>query len=134
MKKLVKIIRICDVFSSYQKKGRNLISIKKPCECYTFQNGKPIQISKFLVEIPYNAQIGNTREKNNFGIKVIDGKRHFSLFLFLVTLNFFSFLKKFVSISSTKREKKGEEDLSKIEFSFFQSFHYAKSSRSFKKV
>ena len=73
-------------------------------------------------------------KKNNFGIKVIDGKRHFSLFLFLVTLNFFSFLKKFVSISSTKREKKGEEDLSKIEFSFFQSFHYAKSSRSFKKV
>ena len=73
-----------------------LISIKKPCECYTFQNGKgkPIQISKFLVEIPYNAQIGNTREKKNFGIKVIDGKRHFSLFLFLVTLNFFSFLKK----------------------------------------
>ena len=29
-----------------------------------------------------------------FGIKVIDGKRHFSLFLFLVTLKFFSFLKK----------------------------------------
>ena len=49
-------------------------------------------------------------------------------------VEFFSFLKKFVSISSTKREKKGEEDLSKIEFSFFQSFHYAKSSRSFKKV
>ena len=114
-----------------------MISIKKSCKYHTFQNSRPIQISKFLANFHKIFKIGNSsKEKNKEFWHQSDWwkKAFFSISIFGYVEIFFFFKKSLFLLVQQNVRRKVKRILVKLNFPFLKVFHYAKSSRSFKKV
>ena len=102
-----------------------MISIKKSCKYHTFQNSRPIQISKFLANFHKIFKIGNSsKEKNKEFWHQSDWwkKAFFSISIFGYVEIFFFFKKSLFLLVQQNVRRKVKRILVKLNFPFLKVF------------